>query len=300
MLVAFRACPRKFFWEYVLNLRPRGRQIDLVAGGAFAAAIEAAYVNYFAVSHDETAAMAAADAAFAASWGDFPQVPDDPRSAKSFARMCEAVHNYFDIYQFDLDHAKPMVRTDGQPTVEFSFSVPLDGPAFPRHPTTGDPFLYTGRFDAFRTIDGLLVAGDEKTSGRAPTKWWSEQWDLRNQFMGYTWAGRRSGYPVSGVLVRGVTVQKTQFQHVEALKLYPDFLLDRFEVQLARDLHRIVQCWHQGYFDYDFGDSCTAFARPCAFAQLCSDPEPERWFGEYEREVWNPLTRSTAPVEDAA
>lgn len=297
MLVQFRSCPKKFWWEYCNSLRARGRKIDLVAGGAFAGALEAAYLEYFSGTHSAPRAYRAAYRAFADLWGDMPD-PVSDRSAKTFNRTFAAVLDYLDVYPFETDHVRPLLRTDGRPSFEFSFSVPLDDPRFPRHPS-GDPFLYCGRFDAFGHTAGSLVIRDEKTSGKAPDERWSEQWDMRNQFILYTWAARQSGYPVTAVVVRGITILKTKFHHVEAIKVYSDIHIEKALGQLSRDLHRLVDCWQSGYFDYSFGDSCNAFGHPCAYMPLCTaDTAPETWFGEYDRERWNPLTRTTTPLEE--
>ncbi len=160
--------------------------------------------------------------------------------------------------------------------------------------------MYCGRFDAFGIYeDTFMVIRDEKTSGRAPTQHWSQLWDLRNQFILYVWAARQFGYDVKGVVVRGITIQKTQFHHIETVpyKNYPQHIIDRAVDQLARDLARLNECYRSQHFDYDFGDACTAFGRPCAFNDLCIAAEPSAWFNQYDRKMWNPLTRTVDPLE---
>lgn len=296
MLSAFKRCPRMFFWEYILCLRPRGRKTDLVAGGAFAAAIEAASQAWFRDGErDMDRVLAAAYRAFAASWGDFPADPEG--SYKTHDSTFRAVLDYFRHYPLASDPFQPnfVIEPDGStaPTYEFSFGVPLLDPTFPRHPS-GDPFLYSGRIDAFGTYHSLPAIRDEKTSGRAPTRRWSESWDLRGQFLGYLWALQSFGHSVSTVVVRGVTIQKTQSQHIEAVKTYPPELILRWYAQLARDLHRLVDCYNSGYFDYNFADACNAFGTPCAYTILCyTGPTAHRWFGEYDRERWDPMERAS-------
>jgi hypothetical protein len=293
MLTTFRACPKKFEYEYRDCLRPAGRKVDLVAGSAFAAALEAAYVARFADGKNDFDSLAQAYRAFAESWGDFEDVGD---SAKNFDRTFQAVLSYFETYPFDSDHVRPLMRQDGQPSFEFTFAIPLEGDGFPLHPS-GDPFIYSGRFDAFGHLDGRLVIRDEKTTGRKPQSNWSAQWDLRNQFLGYCWAATRSGFPTNTVVVRGIGILRTMFHHVEAVKLYPPFLIERFEQQLARDLHRLVDCWESGYFDYNLGDTCTNYGL-CSFHLLCTEPNPEVWHSDFVRERWDPLTRTSTPIEE--
>ena len=53
MLNTYRSCKKKFYYNYLLNLHPPGRSVHLVAGAAFADAIDAArkyaYSNGFDV-----------------------------------------------------------------------------------------------------------------------------------------------------------------------------------------------------------------------------------------------------------
>jgi hypothetical protein len=85
---------------------------------------------------------------------------------------------------------------------------------------------------------------------------------------------------------------------VEAIKLYPQFLIERWREQLRRDLHHLVSAWESGYFDYNLGDSCTAYSH-CPFVPLCSSPHPENWYSSYEIRRWNPLNRNPSSAKPA-
>jgi hypothetical protein len=85
---------------------------------------------------------------------------------------------------------------------------------------------------------------------------------------------------------------------VEAIKLYPQFLISRWFEQLRRDLHHLVAAWESGYFDYNLGDSCTAYSH-CPFVPLCSSPHPENWYSSYEVRRWNPLNRNPSSAKTA-
>lgn len=304
MLVQFRACPRKFFWEYVLNLRPAGRERDLVAGAAFAAGLEAAYLAHFLEGLDDNKAIERAFVAFSTSWSDFPHSdpeswPAKKQSPKTFNRMFQAIIYYLDAYPFDKDYVQPMALShkDGAPSFEFSFAIPLpEAEGFPLHPS-GTPFLYAGRLDALGHYNNKLVIRDEKTTKNYFSDRWSDQWTFRNQFIGYCWAMTRSGYPTDTAVIRGIQVLKTGFKHLEAIKIYPRHVFARFEEQLRRDLHRMVSCYDTAYFDYDIGEACMSYKRPCQFLDLCTSSEPSLWFGDFERKRWNPLTRTVEEVD---
>lgn len=293
MLVQLRACPRKFFWEYVLCLRPRGRKIDLIAGGAFAAGLEAARLAHH-FGADKMAVMKAAWVGFDKAWGDNPPMLHE---TKNYLRTLATLYDYLDFYPLATDHIRPLLReVNGLPAYEFSFALPLTGPEFPLHPVSGEPFVYVGRFDTFGFIDNTKVISDEKTTGRSFGDNWHQQWKLRNQFIGYTWASCELGHACTTVAIRGVLIQKTQSQFIEHIQTYSPTVLDKFRIQLARDLHRLCDFYNSGFFDYNFGDTCSAYNRGCAFLDLCEESHPQRWFGDFSRERWLPADRTSAEI----
>ena len=293
MMSAFRSCPRKFYNEFILGLRPSGISIDLHAGGVFAHCLEIVRKEIYLNGRTLPESLLRANAAFEIAWGDFV-IPEHKKTNKRPDRVWAAVESYFETYVPSFDHIQPYF-SDGKPTFEFTFAIPLDFPGFPLHPVSGEPFLYSGRFDMLGEYLGLPIVEDDKTSGSGHYANWSEKWDLRSQFIGYTWACQQLGIPVSSVAVRGIGIQITQIAHAEAIKPYSDTLRDRWFEQLRRDLNRLVNCWNEGYFDYDFGESCTSFGN-CMFTQPCQSSDPEPWLKTFEVRRWNPTLKN--PVEE--
>lgn len=291
MMTSFRSCPRKFYHEHLLGLRLTSTSIHLHAGGCFATAIETFYAAVFNDLLPTQEALKVAFTAYTKAWGTYSTEGDG--TAKSYDRMWEAVVDYFATYPPHTDLVQPYRTDDGKVTTEFSFAIPLDDPIFPRHPVTNDAFVYSGRFDMLGRYRDRPCVRDEKTGSYTPSNW-SEQWDLRSQFMGYVWACQQCGIDLDTAVVRGVIILKTKINQIEAVKIYPRHMIDRWYQQLARDLHRLVDCWTTGYFDYNFGDACTAYSN-CIFTQLCRAKDPVIWMQEYKVSRWNPLLR--VPVE---
>ncbi len=285
MMTAFRSCPRKFYNEFVLGLRPPGISVDLHAGGAFAHALEVVRNEIHVNQRSLPDALLRANAAFEIYWGDFV-IPEFKKTNKRPDRVWAAVESYFETYPPLSDHIQPYL-SNGKPTFEFSFAIPLDGPDWPLHPISNEPFLYSGRFDMLGEYMGMPIVEDDKTSGAGHYANWAEKWDLRSQFIGYTWACRELGIDVDSVAVRGVGIQMTQIAHAEAIKVYSHHLRSIWLEQLRRDLTRLVKCWNEGYFDYDFGDACTSFNN-CMFMQPCQSPNPEPWLKTFDVRRWNP------------
>lgn len=293
MMSAFRSCPRKFYNEFVLGLRPSGISVDLHAGGAFAHALEVVRKEIHLNARTLDEALIRANAAFEIYWGDF-EIPEFKKTNKRPDRVWAAVESYFNQYPPMTDHIQPYF-VGGVPTFEFTFAIPLDGDNWPLHPVTKEPFLYVGRFDMFGQYLGRPVVEDDKTSGAGHYSNWSEKWDLRSQFIGYTWACQQLGLEVEEVVVRGVGIQMTQIAHAEAIKPYSKHLRTLWLEQLRRDLWRLVAMYSEGYFDYNLGDACTAFSN-CMFMQPCQSPDPEPWLKTFDVKRWNPTSQN--PVEE--
>jgi hypothetical protein len=302
MVNCFRGCPQKFYNEYILGLRPPDTSIDLHAGAVFSATLERFYREVYTNGLDTSVALARAFATFQNEWGDF--VIRKEGHPKTPENMWSAVEDYVRVYPPRSDSVQPYFTGAGA-TFEYSFAIPLDFPGFPRHPVSGDPFIYVGRFDLLGRKSDRPVIRDEKTAQRLESNW-AEKWDLRSQFLGYCWALQHLGIPCSTVVVRGVIITKTTVRQVEAIKIYSQHLIERWFGQLKRDLDHLVDCWGDGYFDYNLGDTCTQYSH-CPFIPLCSSSQPANWYDSYEVRRWNPLDRNpidkrnnNEPAPDAA
>jgi hypothetical protein len=315
MIACFRSCPRKFYNEFILGLRPSGLSIDLHAGGAFAHALEVVRKEVFINQRSLADALIRANAAFEIYWGDF-RIPEHKTTTKTPERVWSAVEAYFNQYTPRTDHIQPYF-VDGKPTFEFTFAIPLE-PAidlsktpkyygrpnsfeegvndeayhaqllWPAHPVTGDPFLYTGRFDMMGEYLGMPIICDDKTSGQGHYGGWSEKWDLRSQFIGYTWACQQLGIEADSVVVRGVGILMKSIALAEAIKPYSDTLRARWLEQLRRDLWRIVEMWQSGYWDYNLAEACTAYGN-CVFSTACQSADPAPWLKTFDVRRWNPV-----------
>lgn len=316
MISCFRACPQKFFLEFVNGFRPKGgKSIDLHAGGCFAAAIEEVYTQVHVNKKPLDEALTIAQVRFDLEWGDF-EIPAYKKTSKTWDRVWEAVLDYFRTYPPLTDHVQPYFNADGKPTFEFTFAIPLEpacdpqmanlagneysydngagqfrGLAFPKHPS-GSPFVYSGRLDMMGTYMGRPVWRDEKTSAANPqtNNNWSEQWDLRSQFIGYTWALQQLGIDCEGGIVRGIGILKEKIGHAEAHKTYSQFIINRWYEQLRRDLWRIRRAHDEGYWDFDLSSACTTYGN-CMFTRVCQSTTPESWLNEFEVRKWNPLNK---------
>lgn len=315
MRACYAGCPQKFFLEFCHGLRPARISIDLHAGACFASALEDIYTLVHREGMDTDKALLRAYGRFLTNWGDFEIMKD---TSKTPDRVWEAIEDYIRTYSPKTDHVQP-ANLPGTPSYEFSFGIPLvpatDGKrtidengasrpfvpsdlitCFPLHPS-GEPFIYTGRFDLLGVWAGRLVVRDEKTTTSIGASW-SDQWDLRAQFMGYVWACQQSGLDLDTVIVRGVGILKTKIVQAEAIKQYSRSMIEKWHTQLRRDLWRIVHSWNEQYFDFNFADACSSYGG-CSFRDVCQSDAPERWMANFVVRRWNPLDRNPVAEETA-
>lgn len=296
MRTCYRSCPRKFFLEFCYGFRPPGVSIDLHAGGCLAVGLEEVYRSVWRMGLDLPDALLRAHAAFAMKWGDF-EIPDWKRTNKTFERTWTAVEEYFKMWPPRTDPIQPYFDIHKSPSIEYSFAVPLTpigvGPSsgFPAHPS-GDPFIYTGRFDLLGQTFGRPIIKDDKTQGQNFTSDWTQKWSLRSQFMGYVWAARKCGIDVRDVAVRGIAIMKESIPLIEHTLPMSQTLIDRWHEQLRRDLWRIRTSWDEQYFDYDLGDACFHWNKPCIFHNGCESANPDAWHTDFEVRRWNPLEKN--------
>lgn len=281
MLSTFRSCERKFYNEFVRGMRPTKKSQDLHAGGVFAHTLEHIYKRAHA-GVPILDVMAEAELLFHHNWGDFPL---DPLSPKTPDRVWAALEGYVSHYGLLSDKIQPY-RLNGEPTFEYSFAVPLDAPTWPRHPVSGDPFLFVGRFDLLGEYNGLPIIRDEKTTKYGGTNW-AKQWDMRGQFLGYCKACQLQGIKATTVCIRGVVIQKTQIQQLEAIRPYNQGLIDRWYEQTRLDLIRICERWAGGWWNYDFAEACSSYGG-CMFIELC-ESDSTGWESNFTESRWNPL-----------
>lgn len=290
ILSTFRSCRQKFYQQYVEHWKAKDLSVHLVAGGAFASAIETARDVFYVKGQSTADAEAAGMQALITHYGDF-QCPEE--SAKSLERMLGALEFYFHHYPLGNDGAEPITLASGRRGIEFSFAEPLSI----RHPVTGDPILYTGRSDMIAERADGIYCYDEKTTSSLGASW-TRQWEMRSQFTGYLWAARKQGINARGAIVRGISILKTKFDTLEVSTYRTDYEIDRWEAQVNRDLRAMIACWEEGYWDYDLDGSCTEYGG-CPFVRVCKSSDPGTWLPVYfEQKVWDPLARKQLSVAE--
>ena len=208
--------------------------------------------------------------------------------------MAGALEFYFDNYPLShTEGALPIKFPSGALAIEFSFAEPLDI----MHPVTGDPILYTGRADMIADFCGGIYCVDEKTTSSLGASW-GKQWEMRPQFTGYQWAANRAGINVQGTLVRGVSILKTKYDHLQHITYRSPYEVERWLEYVHRSIAKAITMWKEGYWDYAMGGACAEYGG-CSMVSVCKSNDPESWLPMYfERRVWDPLARKELTVAE--
>lgn len=294
ILASWRSCRHKFNWEYLHHFKPRTSSVHLHAGAAYAKGIEVARKAYYQYSLPEEEAYAHGFHALMLAYGDF-QCP--PESAKSLQRMVGALEFYFASYPFASELAIPYSLPSGVPAIEFSFAEPLDI----LHPISGDPLLYCGRMDQIVSFADGVYGEDDKTTSQLGASW-SKQWDLRSQFTGYCWGAGRTGIPLTGFLIRGVSILKTKYETQQAITYRQPWMIEEWYEGLLEDVEEMITAWKKEKFRKNLDHACTEYGG-CIFKTACMSQNPASWLNlGFERREWKPLTREEVlwePVQNA-
>lgn len=283
LVSAYKQCGMKFFYEYVLNKVPISESVHLIAGAAYAKGHEVFRKIYYGEGRDFDKALQAGYKALLEEYGNF-----EPNfTYKTWDRTAQAFLSFYDEYDPRTDFIEPAQIND-KPAVEFSFAIPLPY----THPDTGDPILYAGRFDALMSTGGPLFIYDDKTTGSmGPT--WAKQWDLRAQFTGYQWGAEQHGYNITGVIIRGACIQKTQTQHAQAVTTRPRWQIDRWYSDLCQVVERMLEDYNNLNFEYNLDFACTMYGG-CAYKPLCEAQNPAPWLKQdYTQRTWEPILVET-------
>jgi len=288
LMAAYKSCGRKAYLEFFEHWKPQNQSVHLHAGAAYAAGLEAARTAFYVEGRSSEESVAIGLQRLLTAYGDF-ECPSD--SAKSAERTAGALEFYFDRYPLGEDKAIPLDLPGDKKGIEFSFLEPIDL----KHPESGDPILYSGRFDMMCSYEGMALGEDDKTASQLGASW-PRQWDLRSQFTSYVWGAAKGNIKLGGFLVRGVSILKTKYDTLQAITYRPQWQIDRWYSQLLRDLRRMIGNWEEGYFDYNLDHACAEYGG-CPFRDVCQMRDPKALLQQrFERRKWDPVKRTETPL----
>lgn len=288
MRKTFVSCPYKFFINYCRRLKPKGINPHLHFGGCYAKGLEVTRTSYWQENKSLEEAIRDGGVSILNEWGDY-EPPDYGSAANKTLGACLEIHaDYFREYHPDSDFIKP-VMANGKAAVEFNFALPLAGIT---HPDNGEPLLYAGKFDMLaedKEHDGLYFIDDEKTTGQLGNSW-AKQFKLCGQMTGYKWGAEAYGYKISGIIIRGVSVQKTAIRHLALMEDRQQWMVERWLDQLKIDAQAMIAMYKSEHFNMSLDDACSSYGGCELLESVCTSKNPETWLKqEFEHNPWSPL-----------
>ena len=271
----FKRCEKLSEYYTFQRIVPKEKSGHLTTGGSFAVGIERVRRSYYVEKNDAKKALLDG---VRAMWEDFGE--NEGIGNKNWLTLTHALCAYFDEWPLGKDVLTPMVFANDT-AIEFDFAAALPI----NHPVTGDPMLYSGRSDAICQGHQALWNVDEKTTaGIGPT--WASKWQMRSQFIGTKWAVGQYGYVLKGTMVRGIAILKYETKFAEHPAIVSSLMVDRWLESTISTIERMIKCWKDGAFAYNFDDGCNMFNSLCDYATLCQAQDASQWgmyFAQRER-----------------
>lgn len=303
----WNTCDHLFFRRHCQGLVSNEQTgVDLHYGACLAKGLEVTRRKWFNGTNQSVAVCDGADALLK-QWGAYEFNPRTKnQEQKSLDNCLLALADYFKQWPLDYDPIKIHVH-EGEPCIEFSGAREIPNT---EHPDTGEPVVYSGRFDLIGDYEGSNWGLDDKTG---PTSTTPDKWRLRGQFTGYCWLAQEYGLPLTGFLVREIQPLTNSIKFNQVITPRPRWMIDAWLRQLQADVYQMTLVWHKYKhweesigrspypdavahphpFGQDFDNGCMAFNKACQFMPLCSSPEPEKWLNSYRVDRWNPLVGPT-------
>lgn len=293
-LSTYLTCPRKFFFQYVLHLRPAGPpSLDLIFGSCWHFGLETAYKKLKDNPKESPLSLTKiASEAFNRLWELEAAEWYHPDTAfpKSPTRAADMYYKYFQDYT----HVDSQAEIIG---VEEPFTIAL-GNGLPS---------YIGRIDLAVLRDGDLEIIEHKTSKYANQVTYA---GYKNslQCEGYLAAGHLYFSKLPRIVYNLALCQKSKIEHFRYPITKSASKIDRFLLDLCKHCKDILtdlegyQSWSSTkkedvfpWFDRRPGMACTQFFRTCDYYDLClARNNPTLWKDNppsgFQIQEWDPST----------
>ena len=292
----FKRCPRLYYYTMIEGWRAKEESVHLKFGSLFHEALH----NYDLVrlegeNHEDGVHQVV-------KWlcdfaGDYPDVSEAKPSmrVKSFTSLLRTVVWYLDRYPKEKDPAKTMILANGKPACELSFKFEVDwGPQTGGYEASKDyqPYLLCGHLDRVVEFNNNLFDMDHKTSTRAPTAYYFDQFQPDNQMSLYAIAGQVViGSPIKGVIIDVAYVSEKGSEFTRGFTYRTSDQNEEWLFDLRSWTTAMEACATQNVWPMN-DTSCDKYGG-CPFRQVCSkSPSVREKFlnADFVRgEPWNPL-----------
>lgn len=307
----FVACPYKWFVSRVLNYRKRVFNIDLVAGGEFAKALELTRTSYYANGLSEKESIEIGENYLLTNFGELFEQSGITESIKNPTTLAKVFLQYFKRFPLEDGSVIPFDMGEGKISVEQTLEVRLPF----THPITQKPLRLKVKLDMLGADKQHTYVVDEKTCKSLLTDY-AKQADLlrtERQFALYVSVVNKLRKElmipeITHFKVRKIVLNATAFKNGNCAEEY-EFKIDRrLQDTIWRNMCSIVGKMLDAYTDYEellalpiqnFSNSCNSYFRPCSLGMHCTsefykDLESHGW----KQVIWNKESQQEQSLEE--
>lgn len=328
-LESFQTCPRQAQYSVSARRRAAVDRVPLRFGGITHKVLEPRYRSsepmYAQTAPVQKEMISVAEREFlgvkqpdGSRVGGWSPPSDDYRTFDMMLQVIQGYGTYYPYESFDV-----LRLPDGRPFVEFPFALPLGEihvnadflvqtlgfDSEGKIVKVGEPvvkfiavlrIMWTGRIDLVYSMSGGTYLMDHKTSSMATNM---QEFELSHQFYGYKWAVEQIlKTPVTGCVINRIVVRKptktgqgTTFER--KLIAFQDGLAADWRTDILHIIADYAEMVRRGHMPKHTG-WCVGKFGACQFHKVCSlDTLEQRDLvlssGEYEDNIWSPLTETT-------
>lgn len=300
-------CLRKYKYKLIDGWQPKRKSAHLLFGGWYATALEH-YHKFRALGDDlDTALEKVVHEALMATWEyeyeTYEPAPDlspgavnialkqrpvpgsgkpwlSDHTTKTRENLIRTIIWYID--QFADESIVTVMKSDGTPCVELSFSFEVDGT------------IFAGHLDRLVEFNGDVFVMDQKTTGSTLTSYYFDQYDPDTQMSLYTLAGQIIYQaPVKGVIIDAAQIAVGSSRFSRGFTFRDRAKLDEWLESALDTIERARRATHENNFPIN-PSSCGKYAG-CEFRGICSRTPGVRenfLVGDFiKSERWDPLKR---------
>lgn len=291
---AFISCPRKYYWAYVRNLRSVHGSAAIRYGVVWHAMMEEMYKKMVEIGKwvDPMTNLTDILTAGQKAWDKESLGLTFTETYRTMGNAAKALLVYLDSFANDPMMVKPTAT-------EQVFEILMEPENDEEKLYFSDlaPFVFTGKLDMQILLDGIPWITEHKTTGSYMAQAKSRL-HRSPQMMGYTWASKRIGIKVQGLLtaIHHISARKLkdgswgepkiEFERVP--QMYTDFDLADWRRSFLDTAVRIQKEHIRGLWPMCH-DNCYQYGM-CSYANLCeqdSKPLEDRITSGYVEYKWD-------------
>lgn len=229
---------------------------------------------------------------------EFTAHPPGPDEWRTVDRAIDVIHQYNKAYPLDAEPFKLLPGCCEMPFKLLLGEAELDSMITDHRGTyyVKKVIIYwTGRIDAIIDYGSILIQDHKTTSILGPTFY--DDFQLASQMIGYTWAGRKLGHSIQGLLLDVFALRKptrtgksTEFQRQRYF--YSDEHIDEWEKDTFTIITDFLEHLCRGYFP-KMTKWCHGKYGTCQYWSVCTSLPSQRAdvlaSPQYTDVEWSPL-----------